>query len=240
MKTQIARSQKAGLLKKTGWSIMLFLAVLVFLFASRYLTLDPNVFFPEQKMVYMAHLTMLLTHIVASMLAILIGPFQFLPGIRKGRWLKVHRWLGRTYLLSILFGGLSGLYMAQFAYGGLITESGFATLAVLWLYSGFMAYRHIRNKDIEGHREWMTRNYALTFAGVMLRLWMPTSVALSIDFLMAYRVVGWLCWVPNLLVAEWIIRGIRRSSQRIYVSGAPVGAQKTAQTNSEVDAYANR
>ena len=225
MKTQIVRSQKPGLLKKTGWSIMLFLALLVFLFASRYLTMDPDVFFPEQKLVYMAHLTMLLIHIVASMLAIIIGPFQFLPGIRKGRWLKVHRWLGRTYLLSILFGGLSGLYMAQFAYGGPITEAGFATLAVLWLYSGFMAYKHIRNKDLEHHREWMIRNYALTFAGVMLRLWMPTSGVLGIDFLMAYRVVGWLCWVPNLFVAEWIIRGIRRTAPKVDRSGPVVSVQ---------------
>ena len=232
MSTQIARSQKPGLLKKTGWSIMLFMAVLVALYASAYLTLNPEVFFPQQKMVYMAHLTMLIIHIVASMLAILIGPFQFLPGIRKGRWLKVHRWLGRTYLLSILFGGLSGLYMAQFAYGGPITETGFAALAVLWLYSGFMAYRHIRNKDIEQHREWMTRNYALTFAGVMLRLWVPTSEALGIDFLVAYRAIGWLCWVPNLLVAEWIILGSRRSSRRAKLTDTTVSVQKTAQTDS--------
>jgi len=240
MKAQIVRSQKPGLLKKTGWSVMMFGAILASLWSSQYLSLNPEAFpFNQQKMVYTAHMTMLIMHIVGAILAILIGPFQFLPGIRKGRWLKVHRWLGRTYLLSILFGGLSGLYMAQFAYGGPITESGFATLAVLWLYSGFMAYRHIRNKDLEHHREWMTRNYALTFAGVMLRLWMPTSDALGIDFLMAYRVVGWLCWVPNLLVAEWIIRGIRRSSQRVDLSAATVSVQKTAQTNSEENVYAD-
>jgi uncharacterized membrane protein len=239
MKTQIARSQKPGLLKKTGWSIMLFLAVLLFLFASRYLTLDPKVFFPEQKLVYMAHLTMLLIHIVASMLAILIGPFQFLPGIRKGSWLKVHRWLGRTYLLSILFGGLGGLYMAQFAYGGLISESGFATLAVLWLYSGFMAYRHIRNKDIEHHREWMTRNYALTFAGVMLRLWNPIFGAIGIDFTTGYMAVAWLAWVPNLIIAQWIIRGIRSSSQRVDRPGTTVSMQRSTQTHSEGDVYAD-
>jgi uncharacterized membrane protein len=234
MKSQIVRSQKPGLLKKIGWSIMLFLAVLVSLMVSRYLTLDPEVYFPEQKMVYMAHITMLIIHVVASMLAILIGPFQFLPGIRKGRLLKFHRWLGRTYLLGILFGGLSGLYMAQFGYGGPITELGFAALACLWLYSGFMAYKHIRNKNIEGHRQWMIRNYALTFAGVMLRVWMPTSGVLGIDFLMAYRAVAWLCWVPNLLVAEWIIRGSRRSqrsSQRVDRPGTTVSVQKTAQTD---------
>ena len=83
---------------------------------------------------------------------------------------------------------------------------------MLWLYSGYRAYRHIRNKDIEQHRQWMIRNYALTFAGVMLRVWAPLSGAMGIDFLMAYMVIGWLCWVPNLLVAEWIIRRTRPAS----------------------------
>jgi len=243
MKTQIARSQQPGLLKKTGWSIMLFLAVLVFLFASRYLTLDPKVFFPQQKMVYMAHLTMLLIHIVASMLAIVIGPFQFLPGIRKGRWLKVHRWLGRTYLLSILFGGLSGLYMAQLAYGGSIARLGFTSLASLWLFSGYRAYKHIRSKEIDRHREWMTRNYALTFAAVTLRLWNPLFGAIGIDFTTSYVVVAWLCWIPNLIIAQWMISGSRwsqRSSPRANLPGTKVSGQKTAQTNSEGDAYADR
>jgi len=235
MKTQIARSQKPGLLKKTGWSIMLFLAVLVSLYASLYLTLDPEVFFPKQKMVYMAHITMLIIHIVASMLAILIGPFQFLPGIRKGRLLKLHRWLGRTYLLSVLFGGLSGLYMAQLAYGGPIARLGFTALAILWLFSGFRAYKHIRNKEIERHREWMTRNYALTFAGVMLRVWNPIFDAIGIDFTTGYMVVAWLAWVPNLIVAQWMISRIRHSqrrSTRFDLPGSPGGSRETAQTES--------
>lgn len=214
MKSQIVQSQKPGVLKKIGWSMMLFGAMVVSLLVSRYFTLDPEVYFPEQKAIYMAHITILIVHIVASMLAILIGPFQFLPRLRKGRLLKVHRWLGRTYLMGILFGGLSGLYMAQFAYGGLITESGFATLAVLWLYSGYRAYRHIRNKELEQHRQWMIRNYALTFAGVMLRVWSPLSDAVGIDFLMAYRAIGWLCWVPNLIFAQWIISRTERSQRR--------------------------
>jgi len=74
---------------------------------------------------------------------------------------------------------------------------------------------------------------------VMLRLWMPTSQALGIDFLMAYQAVGWLCWVPNLLVAEWSIRAGRRSSQRVDRPGTTVSLQKTAQTHSEGDVYAD-
>ena len=225
MRSQTTQSRKMSLKQKIGWVFLMLMAVLPVLYSLGYLTMDPENFpFTQQKAVYTAHMTMLITHIIASMLAILIGPFQFLPGLRKGRLLKVHRWLGRTYLVSVLFGGLSGLYMAQFAYGGIITELGFGTLAVLWLYSGYRAYRHIRNKDLEAHRQWMIRNYALTFAGVMLRVWVPLSVGMGADFTTAYIIIGWACWVPNLLVAEWIIhrtRPIQRGPIRLPRREAP-------------------
>jgi uncharacterized membrane protein len=233
MKSQIVRSRKLSLKQKIGWVFLLLLAAYPVLISSGYLTMNPENFFAEQKAIYVSHLGFLMMHIIASMLAILIGPFQLLPGIRKGRWLKLHRWLGRTYLLSILFGGLSGLYMAQFAYGGTISRLGFGTLACLWLYSGYKAYKHIRKKEIDQHRQWMIRNYALTFAGVMLRLWVPISGALGIDFLSAYRTIAWLCWVPNLLVAQWIINRTRRSQPRARIVarlGNPGSVQETAQT----------
>lgn len=231
MKSQITQSSKPTLGKKIGWAFMLLMAAFPVLFSMGYLTLDPEDFsFTQQKAVYMAHHTILMVHIVASMLAILIGPFQFLPKLRKGRLLKVHRWLGRAYLLSILFGGLSGLYMAQFAYGGTISHLGFGTLAVLWLYSGYMAYKHIRDKNIEGHRQWMIRNYALTFAGTMLRVWTPTSMVLGIDFLMAYRAIAWLCWVPNLIFAQWVISRTRPSPRRLGIDlvSQQASSQETA------------
>jgi uncharacterized membrane protein len=214
MKSQIVQSRKMSLKQKIGWAFLLLLAAYPVLVSSGYLSMNPENFFPEQKAVYVAHLTFLMTHIIASMLAILVGAFQFLPALRKGRLTKIHRWLGRTYLLSILFGGLSGLYMAQFAHGGIISELGFGVLGCLWLYTGFRAYRDIRNKNIEGHRQWMIRNYALTFAGVMLRIWVPISGAVGIEFTAAYTAIAWLCWVPNLLVAQWIISRTRRSQRR--------------------------
>ncbi len=210
MKSQTVQSKKMSLGQKIGWGFLLLFATFPVLVSMGYLSMDPDNFFPQQRAVYVAHLAFLMTHIIASMLAILIGPFQFLPGLRKGRLLKVHRWLGRTYLLSILFGGLSGLYMAQFAHGGIVSELGFGVLACLWLYTGFMAYRQIRHKDLEGHRQWMIRNYALTFAGVMLRLWVPVTTALGAEFTAAYTVIAWMCWIPNLLVAQWIINRTNR------------------------------
>ena len=233
MKSQTVQSRKPSLGKKIGWAFMLLLAAFPVLISSGYLTMNPDNFnFAEQKMVYMAHITILMVHIVASMLAILIGPFQFLPGIRKGRFLKFHRWLGRTYLLSVLFGGLGGLYMAQLAYGGTISRLGFSVLACLWLYTGLRAYKHIRNREIAQHRQWMIRNYALTFAGVMLRVWVPLSSVAGIDFLMAYRTIAWLCWIPDLIVAQWIISRMRRSQPRSWIVdrlGMPGSEQKSVQ-----------
>lgn len=218
MNSPLVRRQKFSIGKAIGWALLLLFAIFPVMVSLGYLTLNPENFaFAAQKVTYTAHLTMLMMHIIGAMLAILIGPFQFLRGFRKGRWLKVHRWLGRTYLLSVLVGGLGGLYMAQFSYGGIVTHLGFGALACLWLYTAYRAYRHIRNKEVEQHRQWMTRNYALTFAGVMLRIYVPLSGAAGIDFLTAYVAIAWMCWVPNLLVAEWIIRRTLPARRRAMV-----------------------
>jgi len=52
----------------------------------------------------------------------------------------------------------------------------------------------------------MGRSFTLkTFAAVTLRLWLPALQAASGSFVEAYRTVAWLCWVPNVIVAEFII-----------------------------------
>lgn len=209
-----APSPRSRVLQSVGWAIILLLAILMFLLASRYLTLNPEVYFPEQRTVYEDHTLGIIVHIVGAMLATIIGPFQFLPRIRTTRYLNIHRWLGRTYLVGVLFGGIGGLYMATLAFGGLPTRLGFSILAILWLFSGFMAYKHIRNKEIESHRQWMIRNYALTFAAVTLRLWQAIFQVTGVDFVVGYTIVAWLCWIPNLLIAEWIVMRMKRRPLR--------------------------
>jgi uncharacterized membrane protein len=148
-------------------------------------------------------------HILGGAIALLIGPFQLNAAIRK-RWLSLHRNPGRIYLVAVAASGLAGLSMAVVSNGGFVSHFGFATLSVLWLYSGSMAWLRIRAGDVQAHRTWMIRNFALTFAAVTLRLWLPLLVAMSDgDFDVAYQTVSWVCWVPNLIVAEWYF--LRRS-----------------------------
>ena len=204
--TTIARS--------IGWLILLVLAVMMFLVASRYLTLNPDLYFPEQKAVYIAHTVGLMSHILGAMIATLIGPFLFLSKLRS-RAIQLHRWFGRLYVMSVLVGGLGGIYLSFIAYGGLPTQSGFMTLGILWLFTAHRAYHHIRHHQIELHRQWMIRNYALTFAGVTLRLWQIVGYMIGLKFLVAYSIVAWLSWIPNLLVAEWMIRRNNSSTSSV-------------------------
>ena len=151
-------------------------------------------------------------HFLGSGTALLIGGFQFSSRLRRSAP-ALHRWTGRVYLLACLIGGIGGLGLATISFGGPPTHVGFALLGVLWLVSGAQAYLAIRRGDVAAHRRWMIRSFALTFAAVTLRieLGLLTGV-LGWPFPDAYVTVAWLCWVPNLVVAEWLLVGRRTAS----------------------------
>jgi uncharacterized membrane protein len=206
---------------KLTWGLMTFLSIGVTAYAGiAYLQFNPDLYaFPEFEL----HPIGLYTHIIGSMAALLLGPFQFLPRFRQKRYLGVHRRLGRLYLGGVVVGGISGLYMSLFSFGGVITTIGFGMLAIFWLGTAVSAYTTIRQKDVQAHHRWMTRNFALTFAAVTLRLWLPILPLLLGGFEPGYQAVSWVAWVPNLLVAEWLIR--RRRKQVVNGRVEPASAQ---------------
>ncbi|HYO78416.1 MAG TPA: DUF2306 domain-containing protein, partial [Thermoanaerobaculia bacterium] len=95
---------------------------------------------------------------------------------------------------------------------GWITHLGFGTLGAFLVFTTLAAFLAIRKGDVERHRSWMIRSYALMFAAVMLRLELPFLGA-AFGFDDGYRIVAWLCWIPNALVAEAIVRS--RSSAAV-------------------------
>lgn len=150
--------------------------------------------------------TAFFTHIFLGGIALLSGMTQFSTRLRN-RHLARHRLLGKIYVVACLTSGLAGLYIAQFATGGWIARLGFTLLALFWIITTWTAWRRILLRDTDAHQRWMIRSYALTFAAVTLRLWIPLMTGVfSMDFIPAYQIIAWLCWVPNLLVAEWIIQ----------------------------------
>jgi len=145
------------------------------------------------------------THITFGGLALLVGWIQFSKKFRNAN-LKRHRLIGKIYMISVLLGGIAGLYIAFHATGGLVAQIGFGSLAVIWLYTTAQAYQSIKGGDVNRHEIFMIYSYAACFAAVTLRLWLPGLVAAFGDFNTGYRIVAWLCWVPNLIFAYFLVK----------------------------------
>ena len=165
---------------------------------------------PSMQLNFAVHKAAVYTHIFAAAIALLLGPLQFSASLRR-RLTRFHRISGRLYLLGVLLGGLGGLQLSLHAQGGLPARAGFFCLATLWLYTAVRAFAAIRNGNVVAHRRWMVRNFALTFAAVTLRLYLPSAGALGIPFELSYPVIAWACWIPNLVVAEWCFNRPRAS-----------------------------
>lgn len=191
-------------LRRAGWVIMTVLAVAVggyavALVASGFRLLPSEIAanrFPTPWG--------LRVHIVASGLALLVGPWQFARALRR-RFPRAHRWSGRLYLLACAVGGVSGGAIALFSTSGRVAGAGFLGLAVGWLLTGILGFRAIRAGEVALHRRWMTRSFALTYAAVMLRIYVPVSMVVGLEFAHVYPIIAWLCWLPNLVVAQLLI-----------------------------------
>jgi uncharacterized membrane protein len=143
-------------------------------------------------------------HVGGGLIALAIGWLQFWKRLRQ-RNIKLHRNLGKLYILVILLGAISAGYSAIFATGGFGNQLGFFLLAVVWFFTTLQAYLAIRKGNVVAHKHWMTYSYAATFAAVTLRIFLPLWMGMGISFEEAYNAIAWFCWIPNLAIAQWII-----------------------------------
>ena len=146
-------------------------------------------------------------HVFTSMLPLLAGFTQFAPRVLK-KWPQIHRAMGRVYVITVCFiTGPASLIMAFYANGGITSRIAFVTLALLWLGTTAMGWKTVLQRKWQLHREWMIRSYALTLSAITLRAWKYAIVlAFEPRPMDVYRIVAWLGFVPNLLIAEWLIR----------------------------------
>ncbi|MEV4512316.1 DUF2306 domain-containing protein [Dactylosporangium sp. NPDC049525] len=163
----------------------------------------------------------LVVHIFTAAVALVAGPLQFVAAVRARR--RTHRTLGRIYLLGgVLPAALTAIPVALWS-GRPLTQVGLTAAAVLWLVTGGLAYRAARRRDFVAHRDWMTRNYALTFLAVTSRILVPLLLLAWVPFggpdagsigehaTSMIPIGQTLGWIINLLVAERLIRRRRTS-----------------------------
>lgn len=143
-------------------------------------------------------------HVYSSIFVLLFG---FLA-IARSRFFpkKFHAWTGKLYvILLLLFSAPTGLYMGIYANGGWTSKLSFILLSLLWWWTTYKAYIHIKKGNISQHKLWMWRSFALTLSAITLRFWKVIIVYLFQPNPMdVYEIVAWLGWLPNLLLIEYL------------------------------------
>ncbi len=152
-------------------------------------------------------------HVYASMWVLLAGFTQFSASLQKKRP-ALHRQLGYIYVVDVLLiTGPAGLLMGFYANGGISSRISFVMLALAWIFCTAMALIRARQGNIKSHRHFMIRSYALTLSALTLRAWKwGITNSFELPPMDVYRAVAWLGWVPNILLAEWIIRSGRKKN----------------------------
>ncbi|HYY72232.1 MAG TPA: DUF2306 domain-containing protein [Candidatus Bathyarchaeia archaeon] len=112
---------------------------------------------------------LVLTHILPAMLFMVLGPLQFVRGLRS-RYPRVHRLSGRIFLAASAVVGISGLKLAfGKTVGGLDEKAAIALFGTFFLISLAKALWHALRREFAQHREWMIRGYAIGLAVAAIR-----------------------------------------------------------------------
>ncbi len=206
---------KVFLLTALGFFSFLMLRIIFI-----YIPVQTDVGFLQLKQAYI-HITewkiAFFVHVFSSLFALLAGFTQFSKKLLKKRP-KLHRAFGYIYVTDVLMvTGPAGLLMSFYANGGISSRIAFVLLSVLWISFTAIALYKAVTKDFKAHRIFMIRSFALTLSAVTLRIWKVLLANYTdVPPMDRYRIIAWLGWTLNLLVAEWIIYYyIRRRSGKL-------------------------
>jgi hypothetical protein len=161
----------------------------------------------------------LLIHVAGAATALLLVPLQLMPRLRAAAP-GFHRWSGRAYALGCLIGATAGLVLALGSTAGPIAATGFGGLAICWFATTALGWRTALQRRFAAHRRWMLRSFALTFAAVTLRLYLPLVPLAGLSFMTGYRAISFLCWIPNLVLVELYLRRSRITLAESAVAGS--------------------
>ena len=195
-------------LSKIAYGTLVFLAMGISIFSLHYF-ITGSKFAPGQLgPLFDAHPMLFLLHVGGGFVALTMGVLQFMPRTRRSSW---HRRAGKAYVMACLLGGIGGIGIAAFSKSGLVAQTGFLTLAVLWILATLKGYAAIQKRDIARHRIWMWRSYGMTSGAITLRLILPIGSILGVDFAILYPFTAWASWISSLMIAELLRRWLDRA-----------------------------
>jgi uncharacterized membrane protein len=197
MPTSTLATSAARPRSKTLIWVSLGLTTLFVLVTSEVLLITDYPTYHAYRLQVIADRSLLIPHTLCGLIALLSGPIQFSLRFRR-RHLKLHRALGRAYIVSVLAGAVTGVALAS----GRPGFPGTSMQAAAWIVCTLVALVAARNGQILQHRQWMARSYAVTFTFVssrVLNLW-PRYWSHLGDSLAAVGVIAFT--LASLLVVD--------------------------------------
>jgi uncharacterized membrane protein len=172
------------------------------------------------------HRGLTLTHILPAMLFMILGPLQFVKGIRA-RHPAVHRWSGRIFLLASAIIGVTGLVMSfGKTIGGMDEKAATILFGTFFLVALAKALWHALHRQFAQHREWMIRGYAVGLAVAAIRPIMGTFFAAAVIRGLTphpsqfFGTAFWIGFVAQTIAAEFWIHYTRPSATGLESSAA--------------------
>lgn len=150
----------------TFWTFILFLSVYFFLdnviayFYGYRSRMFGETLFHNQLWVVM--------HMTGGSMALLLGPMQFWPFIRK-RFVSFHRLSGKIYMTGIALIGISAGRLSLIS-SCVPCRISLFLLTVFAVLSTWFAWRAIQTRNIKTHRHMMVRSYVCVIAFVSVRI----------------------------------------------------------------------
>lgn len=194
--------------------IYILLTIIVSFFLSNYvlpyLSFDTNTSFLRFKQQYV-HINFWLIsfyiHVFSAFIALACGLFQFSTNILR-EYKKVHSIVGKIYAWDILIINFpTGMVLALTAIGPWISKLGFVVLDCLWFWFTYKAVKLIKQKKVAPHKHFMIRSYSLTLSAITLRtINFTCAYFFHWNPILVYTISAWMGWIPNLIIAEWIIQ----------------------------------
>lgn len=163
-------------------------------------TLPPAASFERR---YAEHPLLAYAHILPGLLYLGIAPFQVSERVRNGD-IPRHRRLGRIALVAGLITGAFAIVVGLvFPYGGVVEASASTIFGLYFLSALALAYRAVRRGDVDIHRRWMIRAFAIGIGVGTIRLVIGFSQAFGVAFDSIFGLAFWIAFVTHAIAAEW-------------------------------------
>ncbi|HEU4434386.1 MAG TPA: DUF2306 domain-containing protein [Pyrinomonadaceae bacterium] len=145
----------------------------------------------------------LLPHALFGSIVLLSAPFQFSDRLRA-RFPKLHRIMGRAYILGVYVLAPTGAYI-QYFQERMGAPRSFTILAIVdaaliigtTTLAGYFAFK----RKLGVHRQWATRSYAVALVFIFARVFIGLTGAGAMGVEMVQAVI-WSCLVAAVPVAD--------------------------------------